>query len=172
MMSGEFLAFMVLALVAVIGGVLLLNLSKVIHMVIALIFTFLSIAGIYILLSAEFVAIVQVMVYAGAITIIMLFGIMLTRHNAENEGTGNRWRKLLVFIGVLGFAAAFYLGIYNLDLPQLDNTLHVENTFQIGEAIYSKFVIPFELMSVLLLVALIGAIVLAKRNDEEEGDKK
>jgi NADH-quinone oxidoreductase subunit J len=172
MMSGEFLAFMVLALVAVIGGVLLLNLSKVIHMVIALIFTFLSIAGIYILLSAEFVAIVQVMVYAGAITIIMLFGIMLTRHNAENEGTGNRLRKLLVFIGVLGFAAAFYLGIYNLDLPQLENTLHVDNTFQIGEAIYSKFVIPFELMSVLLLVALIGAIVLAKRNDEEEGDKK
>lgn len=172
MMSGEFLAFMLLALVAVIGGVLLLNLTKVIHMVIALIFTFISIAGIFVLLSAEFVAVVQVLIYAGAITIIMLFGIMLTRHNAENEGSGNKWRNLALFIGVLGFAAAFYLGIYNLDLPQLENTLHVDNTFQIGEAIYSKFVIPFELMSVLLLVALIGAIVLAKNDDDKEGDKK
>ncbi|MHC0036502.1 NADH-quinone oxidoreductase subunit J [Pseudoneobacillus sp. C159] len=171
-MSGEFLAFMSLALVAVIGGVLLLNLTKVIHMVISLIFTFLAIAGIYILLSAEFVAIVQVLVYAGAITIIMLFGIMLTRHDAENEDTGGKWRKFATFIGVLGFAAAFYFGIYNLELPQLENTLHVENTFQIGEAIYSKFVIPFELMSVLLLVALIGAIVLSKKDDEKEGDKK
>jgi NADH-quinone oxidoreductase subunit J len=172
MMSGEFLAFMSLALVAVIGGVLLLNLTKVIHMVISLIFTFLAIAGIYILLSAEFVAIVQVLIYAGAITIIMLFGIMLTRHSAENEDTGSKWRKLFTFIGVLGFAAVFYFGIYNLELPQLENTLHVENTFQIGEAIYSKFVIPFELMSVLLLVALIGAIVLSKRDDDKEGDKK
>jgi NADH-quinone oxidoreductase subunit J len=171
-MSGEFLAFMVLALVAVIGGVLLLNLTKVIHMVISLIFTFLSIAGIFILLSAEFVAIVQVMIYAGAITIIMLFGIMLTRHDAENEGTDSKWRKLALFISVLAFGAVFYLGIYNLDLPMLENTLHVNNTFQIGEAIYSKFVIPFELMSVLLLVALIGAIVLAKKDDDKEGDKK
>jgi NADH-quinone oxidoreductase subunit J len=172
MMSGEFLAFMGIALVAVIGGVLLLNLSNVMHMMVALVFTFVSIAGIYVLLSAEFVAAVQILIYAGAITIIMLFGIMLTRHDETSEAPGSRWRKFAVFLGVLGFAAVLYLGIYNLDLPQMENTLHVENTMQIGEALYSKFVIPFELTSVLLLVALIGSIMLAKKDDEKEGDKE
>ncbi|MFD2446762.1 NADH-quinone oxidoreductase subunit J [Bacillus sp. CGMCC 1.16607] len=170
--SGEFLAFLSLALVAVIGGVLLLNLSKVIHMVVALVFTFISIAGIFVLLSAEFVAAVQILIYAGAITIIMLFGIMLTRHDDAGTVTGSIWKRLAIFIGVLGFAAAFYLGIYNLDLVQMPNTLHANNTMQIGETLYSKYIIPFELISVLLLVALIGSIILAKKDDKEEAEKE
>ncbi|WP_026583635.1 NADH-quinone oxidoreductase subunit J [Bacillus sp. J33] len=170
--SGEFLAFMSLALVAVIGGVLLLNLSKVVHMVVALVFTFVSIAGIYVLLSAEFVAAVQILIYSGAITIIMLFGIMLTRHNDTSEPKAGRWRKLLLFLGVLGFAFAVYIGIYNLDIPQTPSDLHVNNTEQIGVELYSKFIIPFELTSVLLLVVLVGSIVLAKRDDEKEAEKE
>ena len=83
--SGEFIAFMGLALVAIIGGVLAFNLTKVIHMVVALVFTFVAIAGIYVLLSAEFIAAVQILIYSGAITIIMLFGIMLTKHDDESE---------------------------------------------------------------------------------------
>lgn len=91
--SGELIAFFGLALVAILGGVLLITLTKVVHMVIALVFTFLSIAGIYLLLSAEFVAIVQILIYSGAITIVMLFGIMLTNHREHDEpakgGGGN-----------------------------------------------------------------------------------
>lgn len=170
--SGEFLAFMSLALVAVIGGVLLLNLTKVVHMVVALVFTFVSIAGIYVLLSAEFLAAVQILIYSGAITIIMLFGIMLTRHNDTSEPKTGRFQKLLLFLGVLGFAFAVYIGIYNLDLPSAPNDLHVNNTEQIGIELYSKFIIPFEVTSVLLLVALIGSIVLAKRDDEKEAEKE
>lgn len=166
-LSGEFLAFMGLALVAIIGGVLLLNLTKVIHMVVALIFTFVSIAGIYVLLSAEFVAAVQILIYSGAITIIMLFGIMLTKHNDESEPKAGKWRKFLLFLGVLGFAFAVYLGIYNFDIDQVPTTLHENNTMQIGLALYSKHIIPFELVSVLLLVALIGSIILAKKEDKE-----
>jgi NADH-quinone oxidoreductase subunit J len=170
-LTGEFFAFMSLALVAVIGGVLLLNLTKVIHMVVALVFTFVSIAGIYVLLSAEFVAVVQVMIYSGAITIIMLFGIMLTRHHSDDEEakTGT-WKKLLLFLGVLGFGAAVYLGIYDLNFEAVPNTLHENNTEQIGIALYSEYIIPFELTSVILLVALIGAIVLARKDDEKEGE--
>ncbi|GLB59039.1 NADH-quinone oxidoreductase subunit J [Cytobacillus sp. NCCP-133] len=170
--SGEFLAFMSLALVAVIGGVLLLNLTKVVHMVVALVFTFVSIAGIYILLSAEFVAAVQILIYSGAITIIMLFGIMLTRHNDSSEPKTGRLRKLLLFLGVLGFAFAVYIGIYNLDIEQTPSDLHVNNTEQIGIELYSKYIIPFELTSVLLLAVLVGAIVLAKRDDEKEAEKE
>ncbi|WP_210364430.1 NADH-quinone oxidoreductase subunit J [Bacillus sp. REN3] len=173
-LTGEFLAFMSLALVAVIGGVLLLNLNKVIHMVVALVFTFVSIAGIYVLLAAEFVAVVQVLIYSGAITIIMLFGIMLTRHSEESESeskTGT-WRRLLLFLGVLGFGASVYLGIYDLDFEAVPNALHENNTGQIGVALYSHYIIPFELISVVLLVSLIGAIVLARKDEEKEGDKE
>ena len=171
-LSGEFFAFMSLALVAVIGGVLLLNLTKVIHMVVALVFTFVSIAGIYILLSAEFIAVVQVMIYSGAITIIMLFGIMLTKHSEEEEPKTGTWRKLLLFAGILGFGAAVYLGIYDLNFEAVPNTLHEKNTEQIGIALYSEYIIPFELTSVILLVALIGAIVLARKDDEKEGEEE
>jgi NADH-quinone oxidoreductase subunit J len=165
--TGEFFAFICLALVAIIGGVLLLNLTKVVQIIVALSFTFISIAGIYILLSAEFIAGVQVMIYSGAISIIMLFGIMLTRHDAESEETGHKLRKFLVFLGVLGFAFAVYLGIYNYNVPQVPTNLHVNNTMEIGKALYSKYTIPFELASVLLLVGLVGAIVLSKKDDKE-----
>lgn len=172
MITGEFLAFMSLALVAIIGGVLLINLTNVVHMIVALVFTFISIAGIYVLLSAEFVAAVQILIYSGAITIIMLFGIMLTRHDDTSEAEAGRLRKVLLFIGVLGFAVVMYMGIYNLDLGTTTNTLHENNTEQIGIALYTQYVIPFELTSVVLLVALIGAIVLAKKDDSEKEANK
>jgi len=170
-LSGEFLAFMGLALVAIIGGVLLLNLNKVVHMVVALIFTFVAIAGIYVLLSAEFVAAVQILIYSGAITIIMLFGIMLTKHDDESEPKTGKWRKILLFLGILGFAFAVYIGIYNFNIDQVPTKLHENNTLQIGEALYSKYIIPFELTSVLLLAALVGAIILAK-NEKKGADKE
>jgi NADH-quinone oxidoreductase subunit J len=169
--SGEFLAFMGLALVAIIGGVLLLNLTKVVHMVVALIFTFVAIAGIYVLLSAEFIAAVQILIYSGAITIIMLFGIMLTKHDDESEPKTGKWRKILVFLGIVGFAFAVYIGIYNFNIEQVPTTLHENNTMQIGQALYSKYIIPFELTSVLLLVALVGSIILAK-NEKKEADNE
>src|SRR3954471_8184388 len=125
MISGEFIAFLLLALIAVTGGVLLLNLTKVVHMVLALVATFISIAGIYVLLSAEFIAVVQILIYSGAITIIMLFGIMLTKHDDESEPATGKLRRILLFLGVIGFAFAVYIGIYNYDIPQIPSSLHV-----------------------------------------------
>jgi NADH-quinone oxidoreductase subunit J len=169
MITGEFLAFLLLAIIAVSGGVLLLNLTNVVHMVLALVATFISIAGIYILLSAEFLAVVQILIYSGAITIIMLFGIMLTRPDTSSEEKqGGKVKRGFLFLGVAGFATVVYLGIYNLEFPPMAQTLHQNNTEQIGIALYSKYIIPFELTSVVLLVALIGAIVLAKKDDEKE----
>lgn len=171
-LTGEFLIFILLAVVAMGGGILMLNLSKVVHMVVALVFTFISIAGIYVMLSAEFIAVVQILIYSGAITIIMLFGIMLTRHNDVSEPRTSWARKVIVFLGVIGFGVAVYFGIYDLDLGTHETTLHENNTEQIGVTLYTKFIIPFELMSVVLLVALIGAIVLAKKDDEEEAKEE
>ncbi|MCA1032089.1 NADH-quinone oxidoreductase subunit J [Bacillus timonensis] len=169
-LNGEFIAFIVLALCAIGGGVLMINLSKVVHMVVALVFTFVSIAGLYVLLHAEFIAAVQILIYSGAITIIMLFGIMLTRHNDTSEAQISFGRKVLVLLGVVGFAVAIYFGIYDFEIGNQATTLHEENTKQIGIALYSKYIIPFELTSVVLLVALVGAIILAKKDDEEEAN--
>jgi NADH-quinone oxidoreductase subunit J len=171
-MSGEFIAFLVLALIAIAGGILMINLSKVVHMVLALVFSFISIAGIYVLLSAEFVAAVQILIYSGAITIVMLFGIMLTRHHDHSEPKSSVGKKILVIGGIAVFAITMYLGIYNIDLPGQATDLHVENTKQIGVALYTKYIIPFELTSVVLLVALIGAIILAKRDDKKEANEE
>ncbi|WP_339171941.1 NADH-quinone oxidoreductase subunit J [Anoxybacillus sp. FSL W8-1294] len=169
-MSGQYIAFFVLALIALGGGIFMLNLNKVVHMVVALVFTFVSIAGIYVLLSAEFVAAVQVLIYSGAITIIMLFGIMLTRHQDDGQSTGSPLRKALALLGTVAFGAVMYIGIRTLDFGSEAVGLHDKNTEQIGIAMYSKYVIPFELTSVLLLVALVGAVILAKKDDKEEGE--
>ncbi len=171
-LSGEFIAFISLAIVAIIGGVLLLNLKNVVHMVVAIVFTFVSIAGIYVTLSAEFVAVAQILLYSGAITVMMLFGIMMTRHDDTSEDKTGKLRKFFVFLGVLGFAFAVYIGIYNLDFGQVPTALHENNTEQIGMSLYSKYIIPFELTSVLLLASLFGAIVLAKNDDEKEAEKE
>ncbi len=171
--SGEFIAFMGLSLVAIMGGVLLLNLTKVVHMVLGLFFTFASVAGIFVLLSAEFLAVVQILIYSGAITIIMLFGIMLTRHSdGEERPSAGGWKRAILFLGILLFGAAFYIGINDLDFGTEPAALHVNNTEQIGIALFSDFVIPFELSSVLLLVALIGAIILSRKDDEKEGGEE
>lgn len=167
-MSGEMLAFFVLALIALSGGVLMINLRKVVHVIVALSFTFLSIAGLYVLLSAEFIAFVQVLMYSGAVTIVMLFGIMLTKHDDKEEKSTNHWRTAAAFIGVVIFFIIMFTGINNLSLGPASTTLHDNNTNQIGVELFSKYVIAFETVGVILLVALVGAIALAKNDDEEE----
>lgn len=169
-MTGELLVFFILALVAIAGGVLMLNMARVVHMIIVLVFTFLSIAGLYVLLSAEFVAVVQVLIYSGAISIIMLFAIMLTKHYDKTEARGSRWRYFFVTIGVLAFFTVMFFGINDLTLGDQAESLHENNTEKIGIALYSKYIIPFELMSVLLLVALVGAIILSKKDDDGEAN--
>jgi len=102
----------------------------------------------------------------------MLFGIMLTKHNDDSEQKTGRLRKFLLFLGVVGFAFAVYIGIYNFNIEQVPTKLHENNTLQIGQALYSKYIIPFELTSVLLLVALVGSIVLAKNDKKKEADEE
>ncbi len=167
-MDGEALAFMLLSALAILGGILMLNLRKVVHMVLAVVLTFLSLAGLYVTLSAEFVAVVQILIYSGAISIMMIFGIMLTKHNSKERRTKTPVRTGLVGIGVIVFFITVYYAIENLFYPTEATNLHVENTEQIGILIFSHYVIPFELVSVVLLVALVGAIILAKNKEAYE----
>jgi len=169
-MSGEFVAFFILSLLAIGGAVFMISFTRVVHMVISLGITFLSIAGLFVLLEAEFVGVSQILVYSGAISILMLFGIMLTKHDASDEGTGFAWKNrfALVFVAVL-FGLLFW-GIQNTPwgLPKEQAAAAVSNAKQIGLSVFKEYVIPFELVSVLLLVALVGAIILAKREEDSK----
>lgn len=172
-MSGGEIAFLILSLVAVGGAVLMLNSQKVVHMVVSLAFTFLSVAGLFILLEAEFLAVAQVLIYGGAVTIVMLFGIMLTRHSDRDE----RRRPAQKWLSGL-FVAAFFviaLGVINtMSWTPEKVSLVEDNVVEIGKALFAEYVIPFELTSVLLLVALVGAIILARGDalsQVKEGDR-
>lgn len=166
--SGENIAFMFFAVLVFGGAVWMITFTRVVHMVIALSFTFLSLAGLYILLEAEFVAFVQVLIYAGAITILMIFGIMMTKHgDAEEIQPLKLLHHILLLLGTLGFLGIIAYAVSQANFPQpAPFDAGEDNTRAIGEALFTQHVIPFELVSVLLTVAFIGAIILAKKEEE------
>lgn len=166
--NGENWVFLVFATMAIGGALYMISFTKVVHMVLSAALTFVSLAGIYFLLEAEFVAVVQILIYAGAISILMIFGIMMTNHRSADEGltpplhTGTAFVGVLVLFGLLFFSiqnAVYKVGAVTFD-PGQDNTL------ELGMLFFNNYVIPFELMSVLLTVAFIGAVVIAKREEE------
>lgn len=168
-MSGQFIAFFILSLFTIGGAVFMISFTKVVHQVVALAFTFLSIAGLYILLEAEFVGITQVLVYAGAISIMMLFGIMLTKHDAQDHTPNRKGYKFFAFGVVAVFFVLMFMGIQSMNI-QSEPAVYTDqnNVMEIGKLMFSQYVIPFEITSIVLLVALIGAIILAKKEADEK----
>ncbi len=167
-MTGEFIAFFILSIFVFAGAVFMLNLQRIIHMVFAMAFTFLSIAGIYVLLQAEFIAVVQVIVYTGAVSILAVFGIMMTKHHVNEEAAKPRSRyKAFVFVLIAAFLGLMVWVLQGTNWGTSNVDFDVKNqTAEIGKSLFTQYVIPFEMVSVLLLVALIGAILLAKEDKE------
>lgn len=165
--SGANFMFFVMALLAIGGAIFALSFTKVVHMVVSMAVTFLSLAGLYVLLEAEFVAFVQILIYAGAISILMIFGIMLTKHEYEEEELKRPLHNALLAVGVLALFGILFYAIQNADIRPT-GTLNAgeNNTFEIGQLIFNTHVIPFELMSVLLTVSFIGAIIVAKKEED------
>lgn len=169
-MTGEFVAFFILSLLTIGGAVFMISFTRVVHMVISLGVTFISIAGLFVLLGADFVGVAQILVYSGAISILMLFGIMLTKHDANDEGTGRTWKNRFILLFVIGLFGLLFWGVQNTPWPAPPPPAQapIDNAKVIGIEVFTKFVIPFELLSVLLLVALVGAIVMAKKEGDNE----
>ncbi|RIX51027.1 NADH-quinone oxidoreductase subunit J [Paenibacillus nanensis] len=164
--TGEFIAFFAFAAIMIGGAVLMISLEKVVHMVISMAAVFLGLGGMYVLLDAEFVAFVQVLIYAGAVSILMIFGIMMTKHSGESEPV-RPLHEALVAVGALSLFGLFFYAIRTTDFPDAAAAAPAEdNTMAIGELLFSGYIVPFELLSVLLTVAFIGAIALAKKEAE------
>ncbi|XEC95331.1 NADH-quinone oxidoreductase subunit J [Paenibacillus tarimensis] len=162
--TGEFVAFFVFAVIMISGAVLMLSFTKVVHMVVSMAAVFLGLGGMFVLLEAEFVAFVQVLIYAGAISILMVFGIMMTKHQVLQEEPVRPLHESLSAIAALCLFGILFYAIRITEFPAAGPFQSGEdNTMEIGKLLYTGFVIPFELVSVLLTVAFIGAIVIAKK---------
>jgi NADH-quinone oxidoreductase subunit J len=169
-MVAQNIFFYVIAAVMVAAAVVVVTNRNVVRSALALIVVFAGVAGQFILLAAEFVAVTQVLVYIGAITVLMLFGIMLTRSRIgrETDMTNSHWWvgviTALVLLGTMGYALVDYFGDDALPVEREVATVNGSNTATVSDAIFNQYLIPFEVISVLLLAALVGAIVIARKD--------
>jgi NADH-quinone oxidoreductase subunit J len=152
------IAFSVLAALVVGGAVLMLMSRNVVHAAYWMLLSMLATAGLYLLLSAEFLALVQILVYAGAIAVLTIFTIMLTLRRREDA-----YRSLDTSLGGLalavGLGAVLYSAIARITivLPE-EYPAEVPDTAAFGQALFTTWAVPFELASLVLLIALIGAV--------------
>jgi NADH-quinone oxidoreductase subunit J len=158
-------AFWVLALAMVVAAVRVVTTRNVVHAALYLVVSLLGAAALFVLLFAEFVAWVQVLVYVGAVVVLMLFGLMLTRAPIGSANFDNDQRLL----AALCAGALFLVTSWIMVGAFAGRTLSFERaegitTRSVGEVIFSAYVLPFEVVSVLLLAALVGAIVIARRD--------
>jgi NADH-quinone oxidoreductase subunit J len=164
-MTGQEIAFLVMAVIGGAGGLLVVTTRNIVHAALYLVVALASVAGIYLLLAAPFVAFVQVIIYVGAIVVLILFGIMLTRAPVGRRVLDNSPRAR---IGALVIGAGMF-SMLTVSLVRAFSGERIVNragtvTAALGTSIFRNFVLPFEAVSVLLLAALVGAIVLARRD--------
>ena len=132
------------------------------HAVLFLILSFVGIAGLYITLSADFVAVVQVLIYAGAVAVLMIFAVMLTPLSSRDNAEGLLQLPALLLAGLVAAAVTFV--VLETDWREAGRESFDSTAAAIGEALLSPFVLPFEIASVLLVAAMIGAIVLVRED--------
>lgn len=163
------LLFVALGFFAILGGFTVLLSKQPIHAAIGLLITVLSIAGLYMLLSASFLFMVQIIVYAGAIITLFLFILMFL--NIKEEHLPNEPnKKMLIGIGAILMIPVNMLVLRAISTLPESKMLLLDSGFggidRLGMKLYKEWLIPFELISILLLIALIGAIVLTKTKDK------
>ena len=164
-MTAPLLVFFALAALAVIGAVSLVFQKHPIHSALSLIVVMVALAGLYLLMGAEFVAAVQIIVYGGAIMVLFVFVIMLLNAGAEEHTSISKMAGapgLLLVIALAGLVAATIARSAD-SIQATAQTGSMSSTLGISSMIFKEFVYPFELTSFLILVAVLGATVLAQR---------
>ena len=155
--------FVILAAVIIASAVLVVSLKNIFHCAIALILCLSGVAGIYVLLHAEFLAAVQVLIYVGAVSVLMIFAIMLTHNLASHQIIQVNKNALVAFFVCLMFALGAWILLKSTHIwTMAKKPLPDNNVLAIGKALMTDYVLPFEVVSILMVAALIGAIVLAR----------
>ncbi len=173
--TGTVVAFWALAIMTVGSAVMVGAVRNLIHAVVFLVLSFLGVAGLYITLSADFVGVVQILIYSGAISILIIFAIVLT----PQAGRDNSETSMLVPGFVVAGLVATMLGYAAIAtdwitcggagrLPCFPDEEGFDGTAQaIGEALLDKYILPFEIAAALMLVAMLGAIIIVRAEGTE-----
>ncbi|MGH3496526.1 MAG: NADH-quinone oxidoreductase subunit J family protein [Nocardioidaceae bacterium] len=164
-MSAVEVVFVLASVVAVASAVMVVSTDHMVHAALWLVVTLGAVAGCFLLMTAEFVAWVQVLIYVGAIVVLLLFGLMLTQAPTAPSAATSRNKPVAMVAGFATtgvLAAVMWAGFHTQRIP-------VGNSGQgssehVGTAVFTTWVLPFEVLSVVLLAALIGAIVLSRRS--------
>ncbi|GAC1421582.1 MAG: NADH-quinone oxidoreductase subunit J [Flavisolibacter sp.] len=156
--------FWILSIVALFSALMVVVSKNPIYSVLWLIITFFTISGHYILLNAQFLAVVNIIVYAGAIMVLFLFVIMLMNLNKDTEPQKNKWLKLagalaggsllLVIVAALRHTETQMTELVHGDIGLIEN---------LGKVLFKDYVVPFEISSILFLSAMVGAVVIGKK---------
>jgi len=158
--------FYTLSAIAV-GSAILVVLSKnPVHSVLWLIVTFFAISGHYILMNAQFLGIVNLIVYAGAIMVLFLFVVMLMNLNAGSEPQKNKWLRLAGIVAGGCLLLVMVAALKNAEVKGMGtelNTGEIGLIANLGKALFTEYVVPFEISSILFLSAMVGAIVIGKK---------
>ena len=162
--------FFPIAIVVLISAIMVVAFRSPVHSALSLVLTFFSLAGLYILLNAQFIAAIQVMVYAGAIMVLFLFVIMLLNlDKLKKERERHPLQKAfgiiiaLALMGALGSIAASGILYGTKGTHTVEKVTAIGNTKAIAGLLFTDWVLPFEITSILLLAAIVGAIVLSKK---------
>jgi len=156
--------FYIVAALALAGGMGVVFSQDIVHAALFLIMTLLMTAGVFVLVSAEFLGLVQILLYGGAVTILVIFALMLTRaRESTAKLNGSQWPFGLV--AAAGLAAVLVLMMRRTDWPGDAAQPTYVGLEKIGTALFNDYALPFEIASLVLLVALVGAIVIARSED-------
>lgn len=158
------ITFWIAVLVCLIGAIGMLRSKEMVRSALALVLSFSGVAVLYLLLGADFLAVAQILIYVGAIMILMLFAIMLTPGQVEIPGLASQGQTLAA--GIVSAAVFVITTSVMLTTPWALRTdvVNAPTTEKIGELMLGSYVLPFEIASVLLTAALIGALVIAREN--------
>lgn len=158
-------AFYILSFFVVAFGIGVVTFKNLIHSALSMVLCFITVAGIYILLHAELIAAAQVLIYVGAISILIIFAIMLTRHQTGDFRiffSRQSWIALVfVILGTIAFTAVLGTATY-----RSESLAQNPEDERIADMIFNSYAFPFEVVSLVLLVAIVGAVLLAKREKQ------
>jgi len=162
-------AFWIIAVAMALAAIGVVRSNNVVHAALFLVVVLAGSAAQYILLLAEFVAWVQVLIYIGAIVVLFLFGVMLTRAPMREESgkldNNQRLASAVVALFLFGVLTVFLVDAFEgSDVEFKDSMVQLGSTANVGDSIFRTYVIPFEVVSMLLLAALVGAVALARRD--------
>lgn len=164
-MSLYSIVFYLFAFITIVSAFIVVFSRNIIYSAFSLLFTFFGVAGLYVLLSADFLAVTQILIYVGGILVLMLFGVMLTNKviNVEiKTGTLHSIPALFLVAVVAGTLSGVFYTTWRTASTNVE-TMH-STTRTLGEMLMTSYLLPFEIASVVLLVALIGAAMTARRN--------